>query len=133
MSYIRPRIPPRTKRRLSEKAVPNLFPVTAFIIFYYYNTKIIFRQVFFLIFLIFCDFYWYSLNSLQKGKALSFLYHDSMYYNNDEVKVLVNPIGFKKVYSEYQNCMNNLFDFGFDDIKYISLDFVKKVCYNSVN
>lgn len=69
---------------------------------------------------------WYSLNSLQKGKTLSFLYHDSMYYNNDEVKVLVNPIGFKKVYSEYQNCMNNLFDFGFDDIKYISLDFVNK-------
>jgi outer membrane protein OmpA-like peptidoglycan-associated protein len=69
---------------------------------------------------------WYSLNSLQKGKALSFLYHDTMYYNNDEVKVLVSPIGFKKVYSEYQTCMNNLFDFSFDDIKYTSLDFVDK-------
>ncbi|MGN1392747.1 MAG: OmpA family protein [Succinivibrionaceae bacterium] len=69
---------------------------------------------------------WNILGHLGKGYATTFIYKDPMYYQNEEIKVYLNPQFFIPAYDKFLECMQNLLPFGYDDIKYSVIHFRNK-------
>lgn len=69
---------------------------------------------------------WYVLSALEKGMSVAFLYRDNTYYDNEEIKVSLNPFNFASAYSEFMNCTTKLLPFSYDDIKYSVIHFKNK-------
>lgn len=68
---------------------------------------------------------WLTIGALEKGHMAVLSYYDNAYYQG-EVRVKVNPFGFKKEYEKFLKCTQNLLPYSFDDIKYTIIHFHEK-------
>lgn len=67
---------------------------------------------------------WRMLNELEDGKYPTFYYQD--WYNNDQVTTVgLSSINFMKSYDEFNNCIEQLLPYNFDDIAYSILKYNK--------
>lgn len=67
---------------------------------------------------------WQMLSELEAGKYPTFYYQD--WYNKDQItSVGLSSINFMKSYDEFNNCINQLLPYNFDDIAYSILKYNK--------
>ncbi|WP_022940057.1 flagellar protein MotY [Psychromonas hadalis] len=67
---------------------------------------------------------WRMLSELEDGKYPTFYYQD--WYNNDQItSVGLSSINFLKSYDEFNNCIDQLLPYNFDDIAYSILKYNK--------
>jgi len=67
---------------------------------------------------------WVMLSELEEGKFPTFYYHD--WYNKDQVtSVGLSAINFRESYDDFNNCIEQLLPYNFDDIAYSILKYDK--------
>lgn len=67
---------------------------------------------------------WQMLSELEDGKIPTFYYHD--WYNKDQItSVGLSSINFRKSYDAFNNCIEQLLPYNFDDIAYSILKYNK--------
>lgn len=67
---------------------------------------------------------WRMLNELERGQYPTFYFHD-WYNNNQMISVGLSSINFNKSYDDFNNCIDQLLPYNFDDISYSTLRYKK--------
>lgn len=66
---------------------------------------------------------WTITSALLQGRNVGFFFND-WYYQDRPVQVTINSINFKKNFSLFQQCMQNLLPYGFEDVSFTVVNFV---------
>ncbi len=68
---------------------------------------------------------WHTLGVLEKGHLAVFSYRDPA-YEEGEIRVMVNPYGFKSYYRDFLKCTKSLLPYSYNDIRYTVIHFDEK-------
>ncbi len=67
---------------------------------------------------------WTLTFALSQGKNIGFFFND-WYYKNKPVQVTVNSINFRKNFSAFQGCLQNLLPYSFEDVSMTVVNFIE--------
>ena len=65
---------------------------------------------------------WTLTSALSRGSNLGFFFND-WFYQDRPVQVTVSAINFKKAFSQFSQCMNNLLPYSFEDVAFTVITF----------